>query len=244
VRVYPIKREEKSVMITIKAMLVSDDVDAGEMLVFALNRRGIEVVLLESPQQAIELWGSDVCVLAIVNESGNALNGVALCDLLRREASWPILLLTHNRDERYALQAYQAGVDECILKPIGTRLLLAKIMVWLRHAGTIPTDSLADVVVGDLRLEIGPRHLKLAEGQVVKLTNLELRLLHLLMSHAGQVLEPAVIVKHVWGYRDEDDTNLLKHVVYRLRRKLEPDPVQPTYVRTISGEGYLFSTQS
>jgi DNA-binding response OmpR family regulator len=231
-------------MITIKVMLVSDDVEGGELLVFALNRRGIEVVLLESPQQALELWSSEVCVMAIVNESGNSLNGMALCELLRREASWPIVLLTHNRDERYALQAYQAGVDECILKPIGTRLLLAKIMVWLRHTGSVPTDFLTDVVAGPLCLEIRSHHLKLADGRPIKLTNLELRLLHLLMSHPGQVLEPAVIVKYVWGYRDEDDTNLLKHVVYRLRRKLEPDPVHPTYIQTVTGEGYVFYPQS
>ena len=77
-------------------------------------------------------------------------------------------------------------------------------------------------------------------GSVVKLTNLESRLLHLLMSHPNQVLPSEVIVERVWGYVGNGESSLLKNVVYRLRSKLEPDPRQPAYIHTVAGEGYMF----
>ena len=79
-----------------------------------------------------------------------------------------------------------------------------------------------------------------AAGSPVNLTNLEFRLLHCLMGHHGQVLGPGVIVDHVWGYAGGGDNTALKNVIYRLRRKIEPDPAQPRYIATVAGEGYVF----
>jgi DNA-binding response OmpR family regulator len=230
-------------MFKVNVLLVSNDLEAGEVLAYGLKQRGLEVMLLDNAQQAIEQWRTDAYALAIVNECDSSLNGSVLCEALRQEATLPILLLTHERNELYSLKAYQAGVNECITKPIGTRLLLAKVMTWLRCTGSVPTDSLSDVAVGGVRLEAGQRCLRLPGGRTVTLTNLEMRLLHLLMSHPGQVLEPATIVEHVWSYRGENNTDLLKHVVYRLRRKVEPDPTNPAFVQTMAGAGYAFIPQ-
>jgi DNA-binding response OmpR family regulator len=234
---------EEFAMFTVKVLLISRDLEAGEMLAYGLRRRGLEVMSLDSIQQAVEQWRTDAYALAIVNECDNSLNGPAQCEALRQEATLPILLLTHERNELYSLKAYQAGVNECITKPIGTRLLLAKVMTWLRCTGSVPTDSLPDVTVGGVRLEVAQRRFRLPGGRTVTLTNLEMRLLHLLMSHPGQALEPAMIVEHVWGYRGENNTDLLKHVVYRLRRKIEPDPTNPVFVQTMAGAGYAFIPQ-
>jgi DNA-binding response OmpR family regulator len=230
-------------MFTVKVLLISRDLEAGEMLAYGLRRRGLEVMSLDSIQQAVEQWRTDAYALAIVNECHDLPDSMGLCQTLRREATTPILLLTYNRNEQYSLRAYQAGVNECITKPIGTRLLLAKVMTWLRCTGSVPTVSLPDVTVGGVRLEVSQRRFRLPGGRTVTLTELEMRLLHLLMSHPGQALEPALIVEHVWGYRGENNTDLLKHVVYRLRRKIEPDPVNPVYVQRMAGAGYAFIPQ-
>jgi DNA-binding response OmpR family regulator len=230
-------------MFTVKVLLVSRDLEAGEMLAYGLRRRGLEVMSLDSIQQAVEQWRTDAFALAIVNECDDLPDSMGLCQALRREATSPILLLTYNRNEQYSLRAYQTGVNECITKPVGTRLLLAKVMTWLRCTGSVPTDSLPDVTVGGVRLEVGQRRFRLPGGRTVTLTKLEMRLLHLLMSHPGQALEPAKIVEYVWGYRGGDDIYLLKHVVYRLRRKIEPDPTNPVFVQRMAGAGYAFIPQ-
>ena len=60
------------------------------------------------------------------------------------------------------------------------------------------------------------------------------------MSHRGRVLDTDFIVDHVWGYAGHDESVLLKNVIYRLRRKIEPDPARPRYVQTVNGAGYSF----
>jgi DNA-binding response OmpR family regulator len=136
------------------------------------------------------------------------------------------------------VEAYEAGADECIAKPIGLRLGVAKVRAWLRRSWTVPTEALTSLEAGGLRLDPDKRHLELPGGGEIGLTNLELRLLHLLMSHPGQVLGPEVIVDRVWGFESADSA-VLKNMVYRLRRKIEPDPAHPRYLRTAAG-GYVF----
>jgi DNA-binding response OmpR family regulator len=92
--------------------------------------------------------------------------------------------------------------------------------------------------VGDLRLDPAWRTILTADGSAIKLSTLEFRLLHLLMINRGQVLPSDIIVDRVWGYGGEGDSTLLKNLVYRLRRKIEPDPRQPRYIQTVAGEGY------
>jgi DNA-binding response OmpR family regulator len=75
---------------------------------------------------------------------------------------------------------------------------------------------------------------------VIKLTPLEFRVLNLLMLNTGRVLSKTLLVSRVWGYTDGADANLLKHVIYRLRHKIEPDPKHPRYIHSVRGEGYVF----
>lgn len=153
------------------------------------------------------------------------------------------MLLTPGRNEAHILEVYQAGVDECIVKPVSPSLFLAKVGAWLRRSWTIPAEAMEDLQVGDVRLEPARREVAIATGSAVKLTNLEFRLLHLLMTHRGQVLEPDVIIDRVWGYAGSGDSAALKNVVYRLRRKIEPDPSRPRYIQTVAGEGYTFQAR-
>ena len=148
--------------------------------------------------------------------------------------------MAYFRDEPHLLEAYKAGVDECISKPIGIPLLQAKVTSWLRRSWTVPAESLDSLQAGLLRLDPACRHISFGNGTAVKLTNLEFRLLNLLMSHPNQILPSSLIVDRVWGYSGNGDSILLKNLVYRLRRKLEENPSQPRYLQTANGEGYVF----
>jgi len=85
------------------------------------------------------------------------------------------------------------------------------------------------------------RTVHLADGSEVNLTNLEFRLLYCLMSNQGRVVPTETIVEKVWGYSGESDYRLVKGLVRRLRRKVEPDRKAPRYIKTIPGVGYAFS---
>jgi DNA-binding response OmpR family regulator len=226
-----------------KILLVTDDLKTGKVWAFAWGQRGLEVVLVGSRDEAERQWAGDVFDLLVVDVHTPQLDGLDLCRCLRGEAVIPFLLLIPDADEARILEAYRTGVDECVVKPISPALLVAKVVAWLGRSWTVQTDALQQLEGGDLRLDPARREVTTGEGAVVKLTNLEFRLLHLLMTHPGQVMEPGLIVDRVWGYADGAESVLLKNLVYRLRQKIEPDPGNPRYIQTMPGEGYTFGRQ-
>ncbi len=223
-----------------KMLLVSDHPETGRIWAYALSQIGVEVVVVGSAEETLDQWAKEPFDLIIIDVSTPQLDGIDLCRRLRAEAIIPILLMTPRGGEAHLLGAYQAGVDECIVKPISPSLFLAKVKIWLRRSWTVPAEALDSLQVGDLQLDPARREVVTPTGAAVKLTNLEFRLLHLLMSHRGQVLDSNLIIDRVWGYTGGGNTVLLKNVVYRLRRKIEPDPTQPRYIQTVTGEGYSF----
>jgi DNA-binding response OmpR family regulator len=222
-------------------MLFSDTPEIGKVWSHTLSTIGIETILVVPTRDTTDSRPEHNYDLIVINLNKGQLNATNLVRHLRSEATVPILLVIPGNDEQCALEAYEAGADECIFKPISSPLFLAKIRAWLRRSWTVPTTILDSFQVGNFRLEPAQRQLVTASNTAIRLTNLEFRLLHLLMSHPGQILESNVIVERVWGHiGDSGNGTLLKNVVYRLRRKIEPDSGQPRYILSFTGEGYMF----
>lgn len=233
------KRAEPGSRLSGHVLYVSDDHETADIWAFALQQMGLVVTLATTAADAVRRWEQDTYDLILIDVSGPDLDGIALIRRLRPEAANPILLLSPSRDEALCLQAYAAGVDECIVKPLSPALFLAKVRSWLRRAWTVPSAQLEVLQAGALRLDPARRAVTLANGATARLTNLEFRLLHLLMTHAGQPLPSELIVSRVWGYSGGDSV-VLKNLVYRLRGKIEPNPGQPQYIQTAPGGGYVF----
>lgn len=223
-----------------RVLLVSDEPDSGRIWAFALQQMGLEVILTSRVEDALEAWAMGGFDLLIIDMHTPKLDGIDLCRQIRAEAVNPILLFSPRGDEAYILEAYQAGVDECVVKPVSPALFLVKARAWLRRSWTVPTGALDCLQAGALRLDPTRREVVIADEGVVKLSTLEFRLLHLLMNNSGRVLPSELIVDRVWGYSGEGDNTLLKNLVYRLRHKIEPDPGQPCHIQTVAGEGYTF----
>ncbi len=162
------------------------------------------------------------------------------CRQLRAQLINPILLLTEETKESLLVKMYQIGVDESITKPIGPQLLLAKINAWLHRSWNMPVAVLDTLSAGAFFLDPSEHILMIDNDRSIKLTNLEFRLLHLLMSNPGRSMDSQLIVDRVWGFTGEGDSSVLKHLVYRLRRKIEPNPGSPIHLQTSLGEGYSF----
>ena len=221
-----------------RVLLVSDEPDSGRIWAFALQQMGLEAVLTSRSQDAADEWAMGAFDMLLIDVHTPRLDGIDLCRRVRAEAVNPILLFTPRTDEAHILEAYQAGVDECIVKPVSPALFLAKARAWLRRSWTVPAGALDCLQAGALRLDPARREILTADGSAVKLSTLEFRLLYLLMNNQGQVLPSDLDVDRVWSYAGEGGNTLLKNLVYRLRRKIEPDPGQPCYIQTVAGEGY------
>lgn len=226
-----------------RVLFVCDDLEIGRIWGYALGQRNLDAVLVGSAAEAMLCWEDEVFDLIVIDVYTCQLDGVDLCRKLRTEAVIPILLLTTKSDESHILEAYQGGVDECMVKPVSPPIFLAKIRAWLRRSWTVAAEVLDCLQMGDLLLDPAQRQVVTATGDAVRLTNLEFRLLHLLMSHQNHVLVSDVIINRVWGYNGCGDSVVLKNMIYRLRRKIEADPSHPRYIQTVNGVGYTFRTQ-
>ncbi|MBU0702785.1 MAG: response regulator transcription factor [Chloroflexi bacterium] len=223
-----------------KVLFVSDEPEGGQFWAYALSQKGLDVTLARSIEEAVDRWEDEAFDLTVADVHTSQLDEIELCQRLSARTINPVLLLLPESSEIRVLEAYRSGADECIVKPISPALFLAKVTAWLRRSWTVSTNALDALRAGSFQLDPSRRQVVTSTGDVINLTNLEFRLLHLLICHCDQVLEANTIVDRVWGYAGGGDSALLKSLVYRLRRKIEPDPSQPQYIQTIGGVGYTF----
>jgi len=227
-----------------KIMVVSNQQATGPLWVFSLQQQqNLDAILEPIPANAIPRWQTETPDLVILDIDLPESHIIELVKKLREETIVPIVLLTAAQSEKFVLEAYEAGVDDCLLKPVSPSLLNAKIKVWLRHLANIPTSALSPLTTGDLSLIPSERKLKVRENNPIRLSNLEFRLLFILMSQAGHSLTIEELNERVWGYSNEVDNTMLKNVVYRLRRKIEMNPANPKIIQTVAGVGYKFNSQ-
>ena len=222
-----------------KIFVVCDRTDTAPVWGFILRQQGLVVILETSLDKAVDHWSMEMPDFVVIDIDITHQDPMVLYKKFRAVSVAPILLFLPAHHETQILAAYAAGVDEVVVKPISPAIFLAKIVAWVRRSWTLPVDGLSLVKAGKHRLDPTRRCLIDPAGLEIKLTNLEFRLLHLLMSRPAFVFSAEDIIQSIWGGFGNGDQVLLKNVVYRLRRKIEVDPGRPALLQTWQG-GYSF----
>lgn len=222
-----------------KVFVICDRSDTAPIWGYILKQQGLTVILETSLDKAMDRWTVEMPDLVVIDVNVTHFDRMKLYERFRAVSVAPILLFLPTYHETEVLEAYAAGVDEVVIKPISPAIFLAKIMAWMRRSWTVPTAELAQVKAGKHRLEPARRCLINPNGVEIRLTNLEFRLLHLLMSRPGHTFSAEDIIEALWGGYGNGDQVLLKNVVYRLRKKIETDPSHPAFLQTWQG-GYSF----
>jgi DNA-binding response OmpR family regulator len=222
-----------------KVFVAGDQRDTAPVWGYILQQQGLSVILETSLEKAIDRWSTEMPDLVVLDLNVEHEERMELYQKFRAVSVAPILLFLPTYHETHILEAYMAGVDDVVVKPISPAIFLAKIFAWMRRSWTVPIDNLSLVKAGKHRLDPGRRCLIDPDGMEIRLTNLEFRLLHLLMSRPSFVFSLEEIIESIWGGYGNGDQGLLKNVVYRLRRKIEEDPGRPLFLQTGQG-GYSF----
>ena len=222
-----------------KVFVVCDQPDTAPVWGYVLRHQGLIVILETDIEKAIERWSAENPELVVIDIDAAHQDRMDLYNKFREVSVAPLLLFLPTHHETQILEAYAGGVDEVVVKPISPAIFLAKILAWVRRSWTVPVEGLSLVKAGRHRLDPARRCMIDPEGLEIKLTNLEFRLLLLLMSRPGMVFSIDDIVQSTWGGYGSGDQILLKNVVYRLRRKIEADPGRPILLQTGQG-GYSF----
>jgi DNA-binding response OmpR family regulator len=219
----------------LRVYVVCDQTATAPIWGYLIREKGLVAILETVVERAMEHALEDIPDLIVIDIQAPHAQRMELCKRYRTLNSSPILLFLPANNENEILEAYQAGVDECVVKPISPAIFLAKIVAWARRSWSQPMSPLR---TGPLRLDPSHRLAIAAAGQEVRLTNLEFRLLHLLMSRPGYVFKADEIMQTVWGMETADPA-LLKNVVYRLRKKMEEETGDAGLIQTRPG-GYSF----
>ena len=165
-------------------------------------------------------------------------NGVDFIRDLRGWSDAPILVLSARSNEKDKVQALDAGADDYLTKPFGVAELRARARALLRRQSRTE-DASPLFEFGEVKVDLSRRAVT-RNGEPVRLTPIEYRLLCVLLANAGKVLTQRHLLREVWGPSSVESTHYLRIYVGHLRHKLEIDPAQPRHFQTETGVGYRF----
>jgi len=165
-------------------------------------------------------------------------DGFEVCRELRRGGlRTPILMLTAKTQEAEKVMGLELGADDYVTKPFGTRELRARIKALLRRAAGEPETG--PYCFGDIEVDFDRGEIR-RSGAPIELTPLEFKLLGLFIRSRGRVLSRERLVEGAWGPGTFASERIVDNHIASLRRKIEPDPAKPQYLRNLRGLGYRF----
>ena len=218
-----------------RVLVVDDESAIRRFLRVSLAAHGYAIFEADSGEAAMVVAATNRPDLIILDLGLPDLDGVEVTRRLREWTHIPIIILSVRGQDADKIAALDAGADDYVVKPFGVGELLARMRVALRHV--TPAGDEPVFVVDELVIDRARREVKVA-GREMQLTPTEYGLLCALAAHAGKVLTHRQLLRELWGPGYEQETHMLRVNISNLRRKLEPDPTRPHYIRTEPGVGY------
>jgi two-component system KDP operon response regulator KdpE len=225
-----------------RVLVVDDEPQIVRALKVVLREAGFQAVAAETASQALDLAAvspPDAAIVDLVLPDGD---GVEVTRRLREWSEIPILVLSAVGEEDQKVRALEAGADDYITKPFGTRELVARLQAALRR--TTPTEEEPRIAVEGLDIDLAARVVR-RDSEPIHLTPIEFELLRVLVRNRGRLMTHRSLLAEVWGPGYVDDIQPLRTHIARLRAKIEPEgdsePARPRYIVTDPGVGYRFS---
>ena len=227
---------------TLRALVVEDDPDIGQLLTHYLQKAGFEPTLLTTGRDVMARARREAFDVILLDIMLPGLDGLQVCRALRSDpgtALVPIIMLTAKGEEPDRIVGLELGADDYITKPFSPNEVIARVRALLRRAQR-PAAGDKRIVYGPLSVDVD-RHLVKTHGEEVKLTAKEFLLLQYLMEHRGRVLSRDLLLSDVWGYSYTGGTRTVDVHVRRLREKL---PFLSDAIVTVKQFGYKLGDNS
>ena len=221
-----------------RILVVDDDVKTVELVKLYLNRDGYRILTAYDGVEALRLAREGHPDLIVLDLMLPGIDGLEVCRTLRDESDVPIIMLTAKSTDQDKLTGLGLGADDYVTKPFSPRELAARVRAVLRR---LPGERGPDEIkYGKLSVNFRKHGASLA-GRPLNLTMVEFKLLGVLLKEPGRVFSRAQLVEKTLGYDFEGFDRTIDVHILNLRRKLEPDPSQPRYIKTVYGAGYKLS---
>ena len=218
--------DEPQILRALKTILVANHF---RILTATRGDQGIALAVVENPD------------LIILDLSLPDMDGIQVCEQIREWSRIPIIVLSVRENEKDKVAVLDKGADDYLTKPFGIEELLARIRVALRHSVQSMGNKQSTITSGSIVIDLA-RHIVTRNGEEIRLTATEFKLLAYLAANADRVITHQGILAQVWGFAEMDHVEYLRVYIGQLRKKLEANPDDPQIILTEPGVGYRFKS--
>jgi two-component system, OmpR family, alkaline phosphatase synthesis response regulator PhoP len=216
-------------------MVVDDDAKTVELVKLYLERDGHRVLTAYDGEEALRVFHDNHPSLVVLDVMLPGINGVEICRKLRSESDVPIVMLTARTRDEDKLTGLDTGADDYVTKPFSPGELAARVRAIFRR---LPTErGPAEIHYGDFYMNLPKREVSIKNKQLT-LTAVEFKILAAFLREPGRVFDRVDLIEKAFGYDFESFDRAIDVHIFNLRRKIEPDPKHPTYIKTVYGAGY------
>jgi two-component system, OmpR family, alkaline phosphatase synthesis response regulator PhoP len=227
-------------------LIVDDEAEIAQLIQLYLEKEGFSCRICRDGLTAIQLFQEHQPDLIILDLMIPGMDGLEVCARIRQKPGSKdpyILMLTAKGEEIDRIIGLSTGADDYLVKPFSPRELVARVRALLRRTlrqGGQTRAFQTSHFFADIDQRVAHRHLDNGENEPLELTTLEFDLLTTFMSYPGRVWNRAQLIDRLWGSDFFGDERVVDTHVARLRKKIEPDPANPTFLKTVIGVGYKF----
>jgi len=220
-----------------RVLIVDDDSQMLRAVSNILKARNYDVVGVGDGETALGVLAEEQVDIVLLDLGLPGIGGRDVITRLRQWSETPVIVLSVRDAQDEKVAALDAGADDYLTKPFGTKELLARMRAVLRRRATDQTEEEPVLRFRDLEID-SARHLVVHNGQAIHLTPTEYSLLKTMASHPGKLLTHQFLLQRVWGPGYGTESNYLRLYVRQLRQKLGDDPARPRWITTEPGLGY------
>ena len=222
-----------------RILVVEDDQSLGQILLDNLRVDGFEVELAADPKEALGTYRSFAPDLVLLDLMLPGISGFELGKVLRDGGKTPLIILSARGEKADKLQGLRLGADDYVTKPFDMEELVARIHTVLRRVRRVVETIRFGAVIVDFRTRTAAD----SRGDL-HLTHREFEILRVLAERHTRVVYRDELFREIWGLVDSTTTRSLDRAVSRLRQKIEADPHNPRFLRTVHGDGYILTPES
>lgn len=223
-----------------RILAVDDNAFTLRIVQHTLEQAGFQVVTAVSGQDALKLINRHgIPHLALVDLHMPIMSGFEFCHAVREFSDMPIIMLTAANTEETIIRGLEQYAEDYIIKPFSPSELVARVKRVLRRIDDYSYTNESTTRIDDNLMVDFPKREALVNGQPVSLTPTEAKLLYILVRNAGRIVTTEFLLNRIWPMQDAQEDRLHVHV-HRLRRKIETNPNEPTYIVAERGTGYRF----
>ena len=228
-------------------LVVEDEKEIADAIEIYLKNQGYNVFKGYNGIEGLEIISKEEIHLAIVDIMMPRMDGIAMTMKLREKYDFPVIMLSAKSEEVDKIMGLNIGADDYVTKPFTPLELLARVNSQLRSYSKflslvgVEKEKSNSFVIGGLELNVDTVELTV-DGNPVKITPIEFKILHLLMQNPGRVFSPEEIYERVWNEQAINTDTIMVHV-RNIREKIEINPKNPKYLKVVWGVGYKIEKQ-